>query len=284
MQQQATAAPQPSQRDSGGVEHAIAPRLGGATLLFLLLLLALQVVLAPASPSLVWEPAGPRTGLWLGTMWAGVSTAVWMLASAPIGIGRLLMLAVAIFWHGWWMHDHVETPLARYVISMGTFGLLQSALGHLAAVPGWSLPVAADPQVPAVRRRFGIASLLVITTLAAVVLATTRRYEAPEGFLIGTVAAAIGLAAVAVSGQLAMTASRGGGLWALAMLLCIVAAVVSLAVLSELLQTGGAEGGGRWWTNSSSWKFLPVFLTFAAMVTGIATCGRLDYELHRVGR
>lgn len=250
------------------------PRLGWLSGLALLALAVVQLAGIPADdPTL----RNPLSHVWLATIWAGWSAAVWIATGAPLNLRRLAALAALLAWHCGIMELAREQPLQRYLIMFAGFSVVQVTLAILLRLPRWKLPAAGEPVVDSSQNpeprpgQFGILGLLVLMTVVALIQWAIRSYGAAGGeqFLNGTVVALLLLTVVATTAIAAATIRRWGA--ALAVLMILVAAA-SAAVMAR--QERVATGGGNF---AEFWRiYFTIEAIFGIILYGLGICGRLD--------
>lgn len=262
---------------------AAMPRLGWVTASWLVVLSLAVFLAAPSDAYQLTRLTGGQ--VWQGLMWGSVSVVVWMLASPPATAGRRLLSVMTLGVIFWWFHHCSGRPLTRYVISIGSFALLQLGVASILGWPGWSM---GNQSLHAVQRyRFGIGGVMLVTAAIAVVLAATRSYDAPEEFFHGSRASAVGMVAIALAAQMSMLSRRRAPQWALATFASLgwtTAVLGSLHVLEvrRLQQPPEPAASIADLFDAASWlHYLLPLLAFAATVAMTALCGRLDREMKR---
>ncbi len=245
------------------------PVLGWTSAAWLISLFGLQIGLAPPSPDLSLTVAA-----WLGVMWSGLSIATWILAHGRRSLFAYSLLVGCLGWHVYWMHSVMQQPLERYILSMGGLVVVQALCGHLLVVPVWRCRIGGEPPVPYPwRRQFGIATLLVLTLVSAFIFAAVKDYQTPDPLHYwGTATVAVGLAAIAISGQRALFARRYRA--TLATLFVVLTGVVfwSITALAEVRDANFYSGTP---TPKSATTFC-ILLVFAAGILGAGLCGHCD--------
>lgn len=228
----------------------------------------------------VYPPASlPRDlnlfAFWLGTAWAGWAAAVWVSSrwsNRPLTRGLFLVAMFA--WHGLGMSVVNDETAARYVVMLGSYGMLQAVVFHWLGIPRWQilrLPLhrptspfepdsvlAGECQVEShdglaergvdqgggrgagqgdVTRQFGIGDLIAITTLVAILITAGKSYQTllADSFWWGLIVGEAVLLAVAVLSVLSGLATRLVEL--LALLVLAVATGVGGSVLLDFIES-----------------------------------------------
>lgn len=259
-----------SRKDRSGGIPLLRPRLGPLAVLYALLLIVAQVVLVPRADPLLMEVS---SHIWLATIWAGWSAAVWVLVRPPLTLWRSGILGLLLAWYCMLLALMRDQPAERYLIMFGGYGVLQSAAAMLLRLPRWTTGRGASGDAEPRPGQFGIFNLVVLTTVVALVLLAVRRYAdaGGEGFLLGTAIAAALLTLIAASAIAAATLPR----WGVAMLplMIIVAAAAAAILASRELAVGGSREFAEYWR-----IYLAIFGGFGLLVFGFGQCGRIDAE------
>jgi hypothetical protein len=249
------------------------PRVGLFTLGWWVLVVGLQVLVAPqVTPRVDTLPGW----IWTGAMWAGWSAAVWMLAAAPLHVGRILLLGLALAWHALWMESVRDLPVQRYLFMLGVFAVIQALLASAIHLPRWSLWRPAQGSTRVESRQFGLLAVMVLLTVAALIAAAARQYESPAWFFYGSILVHFLMACQAVLAMATFLTARGGATVALA------AATAGLALLGTAalaLMEAMELGSFRLALHLTGPIYLTIQGTLVALVALLALCGRLDQGL-----
>jgi len=202
----------------------------------------------------VYQPLRPPENLylfalWLGTAWAGWAAAVWASSRwsrQPLTRGAFLVVMFA--WHGLGMSVINDETTARYVVMLGSYGLMQAIVFHWVGIPQWQIlrlplkkptsPFESDSAGDAQRhnealddlgdliqqpdrgdatRQFKIGDLIAVTTVVAILITAGKSYETllADSFWWGLIVGEAVLLAVAVLSVLGGLARRPTAILAL---------------------------------------------------------------------
>lgn len=241
-------------------------RLGERTVGLIVLLLGLQLGLSGrANESL----ASFWMQLWVASMWAGWAIGVWILVRQPVRLRRAVALGALLGWHCLLMSGVRGEPADRYLIMLGSYGLLQSLGMTILRLPVWRLWC--DTTSPArPRAQFNVFGIMLVTGGVAIVMMALRRYgpESADGFLSGTVLIT-GLMVSIASWGMWGGALRRGIWWSLL-------GLTLLATLAGVVATWAEAPASTvefqlYWTAYTS-----IILMFGWMTWAAGFCGRRD--------
>lgn len=264
------------QEDASRKDRAIGirllrPRLGPLAVLYGIVLILAQLVLVPRSDPQLLDSA---SHVWLATVWAGWSAAVWVLVRPPLTLWRIGALGLLLAWHCMLLAVARGEPAERYLIMFGGLGVLQATAAMLLRLPRWTTGRREDGPSEPRPGQFGILNLIVLTTIVALVLLAVRRYgdAGGEAFLPGTAIALALLTLIASSAIAAATLQRWRA--ALLPLMILLAAAASALLASRELSAGGARSFGDYWA-----VYLTILGSFGLLVFGFGQCGRIDAQV-----
>lgn len=237
----------------------------------LLGILALQIggaYLSAGSP--------PAHGIWLGCMWGGLSASVWVLGRAVTHWPALLAILASAAWHALWMHAWSSEPLSRYLFSIGLLVVLQS----LVMVGSARLRSAGrKPCVSHASGRYGIASLLVLTLVSAVVFSGWRSYVTDDAlYHLGTLTAVTSLVAIATVSQRLVAATPAPLLWAGLLFATAAGGWLGLHRLMRLSDQLRGQSDSMLYAEQTA----IVLATFTVVVMTLQWCLEFDAARHRV--
>ncbi|QDV58352.1 hypothetical protein [Rosistilla oblonga] len=154
----------------------IHPRIGPLSILGAITILVLQVVFGMWVLFYYGSPFGQAA--WIGLMWLGCSMTASVCFSATFSWRRVLFGGLSFLWHVLFMAIcWRETPL-RYMLLLGGLLVLQGTFSTILGVPAWHWGRESKAALPT-RYRFTIRSILVATTVVAMLLSAARAYELP---------------------------------------------------------------------------------------------------------
>ncbi len=211
--------------------------------------------------------------VWIGSMWAGWSAAVWISSAIRHLPLRLVELTIVGAWHVFWMAtSRNEIPL-RYVLMLGGYAVVQTILFRMLAVPDWSGKPLRLSRFTASKRQFTIAELLVLTTATALLAVSAKTYQDAVGlqFWIGIpwVFFVFAMNAVCCVWAITKPTRRLRSAYAVALLCVIAAGSFSIAWLEGSLAVPARPY--LFW-----WPYFVLQSMFAINWTLLAACGWLD--------
>ena len=169
---------------------------------------------------------------WVGSMWAGWAGCLW--ASSAMGNRWLQLTFIAMVgaWHIGWMTVIREQPAVRYLLMLGAYAVVQSILFRLLRVPNWSFATFRLVPIDNQRRQFSILELLLRTTMVALLITASKRYEPSGGqaFWSGSPIVCLSLAGIAPLCTLAIVSPHRSSRLTFA-----IASVASVAVGSAVM-------------------------------------------------
>lgn len=258
----------PSRKDRPVGTPLLRPRLGPLAVLYAIGLIIAHVALVPQSDPLLSDTA---SHVWLATLWAGWSAAVWVLVRPPLTARRIGALGLLLAWHCALLAVARDEPAERYLIMFGGYGVLQATAAMLLGLPRWKLGRGEEGPAEPRPGQFGILNLIVLTATVAVVLLAVRRYGEAGGeeFLPGTAIALALLTLIAATAIAAATMQR----WGVAMLpLMILGAASAAAIMaSRELAVGGPREFADYWG-----VYFSILGSFGLLVYAFGRCGRFD--------
>jgi hypothetical protein len=166
----------------------------------------------------------------------------------------------------------MERPAERYMVMLGSYGLLQATAAMLLNLPNWTRALPTDEaRRNSPRHQFGILGIIVLTTGVATVLFASRRYavQGGEEFLSGAVSVSALLCSVAVAAIL-LSSHRWGrwfGVPVIGLLAWLVA--IAMAYLEEV-------PSGLLVFRDLVWIYGSIVCPFGIAVFLVGICGHLD--------
>ena len=163
----------PKDADTADEELAV-PRIGVLTMLAIAITFVLQAVFG------YWvylhNASSFGQAAWIGLMWFGLLMASHLCFTPPIR-WRWIGLGLATFiWHILVMSICWRMPILRYVLMFGVATAVQIAMITIMGLPAWE-GFAGTLVNRTQRHRFTIRSIILCTTVVAVLLATSRQYS-----------------------------------------------------------------------------------------------------------
>ncbi|QDS89357.1 hypothetical protein EC9_35560 [Rosistilla ulvae] len=152
------------------------PRIGVLSVLAAITVVVLQIVFGLWVRFDYGSPFGQA--VWIGLMWLGCSMTASVCFSAMFSWRRLFFGAAAFVWHVLVMSICWRESPVRYMLLLGGLLVLQSTVSTLLGVPAWLAWHTNEGDLPR-RYRFTIRSVMLGTTLVAVLLSAARAYDVP---------------------------------------------------------------------------------------------------------
>lgn len=245
------------------------PQLGGLTALAILALLVLQLGIAR---DLQPDVSSYLTQLWLALVWAGWGVSVWTIVRQPLRMGRVFLLGASLGWHCIVLGVVMERPAERYLVMLGSYGLLQATAALLLNLPEWSRPSRGNtPLAARPKRQFGILGVVILTTGVAIVLFAARRYAAlgEDEFLSGAVSVTGLLCVIAIAAM--QFSYHRWGRWVGIPALLLMSGLVALAM--ALLEKAPSD---LLVFRDLVWIYGAIISQFGIAIFLVGVCGYLD--------
>jgi hypothetical protein len=212
------------------------------------------------------------TQLWLALVWAGWAVSVWTIVRQPLRMGRVFLLGASLGWHCIMLGVVMERPAERYLVMLGSYGLLQATAALLLNLPAWSRPPRDNtPVAMRAKHQFGILGVIVLTTGVAIVLFAARRYAAlgEDQFLSGAVSVTGLLCVIAIAAM--QFSYHRWGRWLGVPALLLMSGLVALAMaLLEKVPSGLLV------FRDLVWIYGAIVSQFAIAIFVVGVCGYLD--------
>lgn len=262
-----------------------------------------------------YEPAllslgGWMSSVWIGTMWAGWAAGVWASSVWDASrLSRVLFLVLIGSWHFLWMSATSGEPPTRYAMMLGGYGLAQAILFRMLSIPRWGVGITTgrsealpdrdflvgggggasedfdDPQIETQftsgRPQFGIAELIGITTVVALLITVGKAYRPFLGnsFWWGLLVAEAMLLAIATLSVRAGLSrqSTARWCWLLATVVVCGGAAAVIAYGEEIV--AGQSAGVL--TENLFTRYLVLLLVFALWILAFANLSMLPVRIER---
>lgn len=162
----------PMESDRTGDELTV-PRVGVLTMLALVVTLLMQATFG----FWVLRHNASSFGLagWVGIMWFGAMASNHLCFTPPVRWRWIGLGVAALIWHILLMTICMQEAILRYVLLFGAMTVVQLTMILAAGLPAWEGP-AAGQVTQRQRHRFTIRSIILSTTVIAILLATARHY------------------------------------------------------------------------------------------------------------